>query len=71
MNDGSHFLLVDDDPVFTGVMQRGLERRGFQVRCAANAAEAVDACIEQAPDYIVLDLNMPGTSGLVVLPRLL
>lgn len=71
MKDGATFLLVDDDPVFSGVMQRGLERRGFGVRCAANAEAALDACQQQAPDYIVLDLNMPGTSGLVVLPKLL
>lgn len=71
MKDGATFLLVDDDPVFSGVMQRGLERRGFTVHCAEGAREALDHCVAQAPDYIVLDLNMPGTSGLVVLPRLL
>lgn len=71
MKTGAQFLLVDDDPIFAGVMQRGLERRGFSVRCANSAEEALDACNERAPDYIVLDLNMPGTSGLVALPKLL
>ena len=71
MKANADFLLVDDDPVFTGAMQRGLERRGFRVRCSDNADAAVRACSECPPDYIVLDLNMPDTSGLVVLPRLL
>lgn len=71
MNTNAEFLLVDDDPVFTGAMQRGLERRGYRVRCAVSAEAALQACRGSAPDYIVLDLNMPGTSGLVALPRLL
>jgi two-component system response regulator RegA len=71
MRAGAEFLLIDDDPVFTGVMQRGLERRGFCVRRCESADQGLAACREQAPDYIVLDLNMPGTSGLVILPELL
>jgi two-component system response regulator RegA len=41
--------------------------------CAAadSADAALQACRDGVPDYIVLDLNMPGTSGLVVLPHLL
>lgn len=64
-------LLVDDDAAFARVMERGLKRRGFLVRCADNAEQAVAACGEFDPDHILLDLNMPGTSGLVILPTLL
>jgi len=64
-------LLVDDDAAFTGVMERGFARRGFSVRCCASAEEAITACTASAPSHILLDLNMPGTSGLVVLPELL
>ncbi len=64
-------LLVDDDPVFTSVMARGFERRGFLTCRCGSAEEALAACGEFAPSHILLDLNMPGTSGLVVLPRLL
>ena len=64
-------LLVDDDPVFTRVMARGFERRGFITRRCGSAEEALAACAEFEPSHILLDLNMPGTSGLVVLPRLL
>lgn len=71
MKASPKFLLVDDDPVFTGAMARALERRGFVVRSADSADTALRACQDDAPDYITLDLNMPGTSGLVVLPDLL
>lgn len=64
-------LLVDDDPVFTGVMARGFRRRGFLTRACGDAEEALAACAGFQPSHILLDLNMPGTSGLVILPRLL
>jgi two-component system response regulator RegA len=64
-------LLVDDDDALTGVMARGFRRRGFTVRCCASAEEAAVACRTSPPSHIVLDLNMPGTSGLVILPELL
>ena len=72
MNQGAQrILLVDDDPVFSGVMERGFRRRGFATRTAASADEALLACSEFRPTHILLDLNMPGTSGLVALPGLL
>ncbi len=64
-------LLVDDDHQFTAVMQRGFRRRGFDTLCCASAAEALAACEAFQPSHILLDLNMPGTSGLVILPQLL
>lgn len=71
MNDTARILLVDDDDAFTSVMARGFERRGFTVHTCASADEAVAQCSAFAPSHIVLDLNMPGTSGLLVLPTLL
>jgi len=64
-------LLVDDDTVFTSVMARGFQRRGFTTHSCTGAEEAVVACATFRPSHILLDLNMPGISGLVVLPRLL
>jgi two-component system response regulator RegA len=70
MSDG-RILLVDDDPVFTAAMVRGLTRRGFTARACHSAGEALAACTAFRPSHILLDLNMPGTSGLVALPELL
>lgn len=63
-------LLVDDDDAYRQVLGRALEKRGF----AVNAAADVDAAITQAqnnpPEYAVIDLKMPGTSGLVLIQKL-
>ena len=64
-------LLVDDDEIFTDVMARGLSRRGFNVEIAHDAEQAVARCTQFRPSHILLDLNMPGRSGLLVLPELL
>ena len=64
-------LLIDDDQVFTAVMERGFRRRGFETRSCGSAAEALTACEAFQPSHILLDLHMPGTSGLVALPQLL
>ncbi len=71
MSEGQRILLVDDDTVFSSVLERGFRRHGFETRCAASAEEALKACPAFQPSHILLDLNMPGTSGLVVLPQLL
>ncbi len=65
------FLLVDDDDTFRDVLARMLTRRGYAVQGAANGLEAVALARTLQPQRIVLDLSMPGESGLLVLPRLL
>lgn len=70
MPDKSRILLVDDDQTFTRIMARGFERRGFEVTCCNDAGAAATECARVAPTHILLDLNMPGNSGLVILPLL-
>jgi len=57
-------LLADDDEVFSRVMGQALVKRGFVVRIAHDVDEAMDLCAEYPPEYAVVDLNMPGKSGL-------
>jgi two-component system response regulator RegA len=64
-------LLVDDDELFTEIMARGFERRGFEVEIAHDADRALDCCAQFKPSHVLLDLNMPGKSGLLVLADLL
>lgn len=63
-------LLVDDDPTFCHVLAKALEKRGYGVSLAHNAEEAVRVAQESLPDYAVLDLKMPGASGLSVIAAL-
>lgn len=63
-------LIVDDDPIVRQVIRRSLLREGFDVLEVADA-DAAMATLAQGPiDVVVLDLHLPGTSGLELLPTL-
>jgi two-component system KDP operon response regulator KdpE len=62
-------LVVDDEPQILRVMRTSLPPRGYEVRTAPGGEEALDEISKQMPDLIVLDLMMPGTSGLDVCRR--
>ncbi|MCX2979354.1 response regulator [Halieaceae bacterium IMCC14734] len=64
-------LLVDDDEAFTAVMARGMQRQGFDVAVAHNSVQANELALTRQPSHILLDLNLPGASGLLALPELL
>lgn len=57
-------LLVDDDDTFRARLARALGERGFEVVAAASPADALAAARGAPPDFAVVDLKMPGGSGL-------
>ena len=63
-------LLVDDDPIFCDVLRRALERRGLEVEVAHDVPQAEVVANARAPRYVVLDLRMPGPSGLSLIEGL-
>jgi two-component system, OmpR family, phosphate regulon response regulator OmpR len=62
-DDASHLLLVDDDRRIRDLLARFLEKSGYRVTLAANAAEAWGHLKHIAFDLIVLDAMMPGQNG--------
>ena len=70
-DDRSTLLLVDDDDTFREVLGRALERRGYAVTRAADVDSALGKATAQPPEYAVVDLKMPGESGLVLIEKLL
>lgn len=60
-------LLIDDDPDVLRVLQRFLERSGWTVFQALGGTEGLRAYEAHQPDLVLLDLRMPGISGLDVL----
>jgi DNA-binding response OmpR family regulator len=66
----SHVLLVDDEIAFTKVLAKVLEHQGFVTSSAASAGEALEFLQMVEPDVIVLDVRMPGLSGVDALPRI-
>lgn len=69
-DDRPRLLLVDDDVTFCSVLSRALEQRGFQVRVAHTVAEALSNLQDGVPEYAVIDLKMPGQSGLALVSKL-
>src|ERR687896_1566838 len=64
-------LLVDDHPLTRDGLAALLSGNGFDVIAqAGDGVEAIDLPRELQPDVILLDLSMPGLSGLEALPRL-
>jgi two-component system response regulator RegA len=64
LNAAASLLLVDDDLIFCDVMRRALSRRGFRVTLAHGVNEALAYARAESPEYAVIDLKMPGDSGL-------
>lgn len=63
-------LLVEDDATFSATLARALKRRGYEVVVAATPEAALESAQAEAPDWIVLDLNLAGASGMGLIPKL-
>jgi two-component system, OmpR family, KDP operon response regulator KdpE len=63
-------LLVEDNADARRLYAIGLNQRGFEVKLAANGAEAVDRVATERPDFMLLDWLMPLMDGGEVLERI-
>ena len=70
-HDGEYILVVDDDEVFCQVLARAFKSRQLQVLIANDAKQAAELAKQSTPGYAVVDLRMPESSGLQLIPELL
>ncbi len=63
-------LVVDDSKLVTDIVKLRLEMYGYEVRLAHSGEEALASIAEEAPDLLVLDVQMPGIDGYEVCRRL-
>jgi two-component system response regulator RegA len=70
LDAGKTLLLVDDDATFRNVLAKALTRRGFDVFTACDVGMAEQIARSIKPAYAVVDLRMPGASGLTLIPCL-
>ena len=63
-------LLVDDDEVYRNRLARAFVDRGYDVRTAQDYDTALAAANLESPEYAVVDLKMPGKSGLELVKAL-
>lgn len=60
-------LVVDDDPVFLGIVERWLVHSGYEVRTVLSGLEAIPLVRQHDFDVILTDLRMPDLNGLQLL----
>lgn len=63
---GARILVVDDEIEIVRALQRSLEKHGYEVFTAGSGEEALESIAIHRPDLMVLDLGLPGMSGLEV-----
>ncbi len=66
----NHVLVADDDPHIRDVLVFALEKAGMSVITASDGMEALALALDQKPDLVILDINMPRLDGLDVCRRL-
>jgi DNA-binding response OmpR family regulator len=70
MPSKAKILIVEDNSDVRRLYAIGLNQRGFEVKLAANGAEAVERIIAEKPDVVLLDWLMPLMDGSEVLTRI-
>ena len=69
-NGNKRLLVVDDDAQQCELLTHSFERRGYDVSSANNVLQALRVAEAWRPRFVVLDLRMPGPSGLTLISRL-
>ncbi len=70
LSDWPSLLLVDDDTTYCDVMAKALRKRGFEVFVAHDVDAAAGMAGEDPPEFALVDLKMPGDSGLTLVRKL-
>jgi CheY-like chemotaxis protein len=65
-----HILLVEDNEMNSDMLSRRLARRGFRVTVAESGERALQLAAQERPDLVLMDLGLPGMSGLEATRRL-
>jgi two-component system KDP operon response regulator KdpE len=63
---GARILIVDDEIEIVRALQRSLAAHGFEIFTAHTGEEALEEVASHRPDLVLLDLGLPGMSGLEV-----
>jgi DNA-binding response OmpR family regulator len=67
---GMRVLVIEDEVQLAGHISRALARHGHAARAEYDGPRGLQAALDDPPDLIVLDLNLPGLDGMSVLARL-
>ncbi len=70
MTKGNKILIADDEPDILEIIGFNLQAQGYEVITAKNGDEAIEKAKKEIPDLIILDIMMPGKSGIEVCNQL-
>ena len=62
--------LVDDDEFIVAMLSRALEKEGYEIRSATGGSNLLEKITSWHPDVVLLDINLPGKSGMEILKEL-
>ena len=63
-------LIIDDEADFCGILETYLARQGYDTDVATSAEAAFTTLNHSQPDLVLMDVRMPDTSGLELLPQI-
>ena len=70
MNKKKLLLVIEDNPLLTTMYKTAFEKEGLNINIAHNAKDGFLLLKKESPDLILLDILMPGMSGLEFLERI-
>src|SRR5689334_15613400 len=65
----TRILIVDDEHLIRWSLEQNLKKQNYDVLTAGNGEDALKLVREEQPDLVLLDIQMPGISGLEVLEK--
>jgi two-component system response regulator RegA len=71
LSENPSLLLVDDDETYCSVLSAALTSRGFNILVAHSVPDALKVVEQDPPEYAVVDLCMPGPTGLELVKQLI
>jgi CheY-like chemotaxis protein len=70
MDNSRHILIVDDQPEFLEIFGAELRAKGYSILTASGGAEAISIAKQSHPDLILMDVQMPGMTGVETILKL-
>ena len=67
---GEHILIVDDSEEITSFLIAVLQPLGYEISCTGDGKEGLAKALFEKPDLVLLDLNLPGMTGISILEAL-
>jgi len=70
MSDKKKIMVVDDEEAIRVLYEEEFEEEGYEVISCINGDEALEMFDKEKPDLVILDIAMPGISGLEILSKI-